>query len=93
MLQKLACLKKPVSVKNGSGKSRILAAIVRENPELQTHSVFIRLFSILSIESVKAKIAGELKNRPGNGFFICYFEHIGELHRWPFEELRTLIRK
>ena len=68
------------------------AAIVRENPELQTHSVFIRLFSILSIESVKAKIAGELKNRPGNGFFICYFEHIGELHRWPFEELRTLIR-
>jgi hypothetical protein len=68
------------------------AAKVRENPELQTHSVFIRLFSNFTIESVKAKIAGELKNLPGNGSFICYFEHIGELHKWPYEELRMFIR-
>jgi hypothetical protein len=69
------------------------AAIVREYPELQTHSVFIRLFSDLTIGSVKAKIAGELKNRPGNGFFMCFFEQTGELYKWPYEELRMLIKK
>ena len=68
------------------------AAIVRENPELQTHSVFIRLLSNFTVESVKAKIAGELKNKPGDGSFMCYFEQTGELYTWPYEELRTLIR-
>jgi hypothetical protein len=69
------------------------AALVREYPQLQTHSVFIRLFSNLTIGSVKAKIAGELKNRPKNGFFICYFEQIKELYSWSYEELRMLIKK
>jgi hypothetical protein len=66
-------------------------AVRKEHPEIKTHSVFIRLLSDFSIGSVKAKIAGELKNRPENGKFICYFEHIGELHTWSFEELRSII--
>jgi hypothetical protein len=49
------------------------------------------LLSDFTIGSVKAKIAGELKNRPENGSFICYFERIGELHTWSFEELRAII--
>jgi hypothetical protein len=66
-------------------------AVRKDHPEIKTHSIFIRLRSNLSIGSVKAKIAGELKSRPENGKFICYFEHIGELHTWSFEELRTII--
>jgi len=67
------------------------AAVVREYPEIRTHSVFIRLFSNFTIESVKAKIAGELKNRPGNGSFMCFFEQTGELYTWPYESLRMFI--
>ena len=48
-------------------------------PQVNTHSVFIRLFSNLSVGSVKAKIAGELKNRADNGRFICYFDASGTL--------------
>jgi hypothetical protein len=55
--------------------------------------VFIRLLSDLSVGSVKAKIAGELKNRTGKGRFICYFEAAGELHAWTYEELRAIIGK
>jgi len=69
------------------------AAIIEKHPEIRSHSVFIRLFSDLTIISVKAKIAGELKNRSGNGFFICYFEQIGALHIWSYNELRMLIKK
>ena len=54
------------------------------------HSVFIRLLSDIPIESVKAKIAGELKNRKGEGSFICYFEIIGELHTWTYAELLAI---
>jgi hypothetical protein len=60
-------------------------------PELKAHSVFIRLFSNLSPGSVKAKIAGELKNRPDPGRFICYFEASGMLYSWTNEELRGII--
>jgi hypothetical protein len=59
----------------------------------QAHSVFIWLFSDLSVESVKAKIAGELKERLDPGSFICYFDISGELHSWAYEELRALIGK
>jgi len=55
------------------------------------HSVFIWLMSDISVGSVKAKIAGELKNRPDRGRFICYFETSGELHSWTYEELRAII--
>jgi len=67
------------------------AAVLKEHPELKTHSVFIRLLSNHTIGSVKAKIAGELKNRPENGSCICYFEQTGELHKWTYGELKTLI--
>jgi hypothetical protein len=66
-------------------------AVRESRPEIQTHSVFIRLLADFSVGSVTAKIAGELKNRPECGFFICYFEQTGELHTWPFEELRSMI--
>jgi len=55
------------------------------------HSVFIWLLSDLSIGSVKAKIAGELKNRYDEGSFICFFEKTGQLHSWTYEELRSII--
>ena len=57
------------------------------------HSVFIWLLSDISVGSVKAKIAGELKNRDDNGSFICFFEEIGELYFWTYEELRSMITK
>jgi len=69
------------------------AAALKEHPELKTHSVFIRLLSDHTIGSVKAKIAGELKNKPENGSCICYFEQTGELHKWTYGELKTLIGK
>jgi hypothetical protein len=55
------------------------------------HSVFIRLLSDLSVGSVKAKIAGELKERKDEGSFICFFEKTGELFTWTYEELRAII--
>jgi hypothetical protein len=55
------------------------------------HSVFIWLLSDLSVGNVKAKIAGELKERKDEGSFICFFEKIGELHTWTYEELRSII--
>jgi len=55
------------------------------------HSVFIRLLSDLTVGSVKAKIAGELKNRNDDGSFICFFEKTGELHIWSYDELRAII--
>jgi len=57
----------------------------------KSHSVFIRLLSDLSVRSVKAKIAGELKKRYDDGSFICFFESINELHSWTYEELRSFI--
>jgi hypothetical protein len=59
----------------------------------RVHSVFIRLKTDLTLMSVMSKIAGELKNRPDQGRFICYFETTGELHSWTYGELRAIIRK
>ena len=55
------------------------------------HSVFIRLLSDIPIKSVKAKIAGELKNRFDEGRFICFYEKTKELYIWTFNELRSII--
>jgi hypothetical protein len=57
----------------------------------QEHSVFIHLISNLKTEAVKAKIAGELKERIDNGNFIFFFEQINELHSWSYQELRSII--
>ena len=68
------------------------ASLAKQRPEIQSHSVFIRLFSDLPLASVKAKIAGELKDRLDSGTFFCYFEVSGELYSWSYEELRAIIR-
>jgi hypothetical protein len=59
----------------------------------KVHSVFIRLKTDLPLMSVMSKIAGELKSRSDHGRFICYFEKIGELYSWSYEELRAIIGK
>jgi hypothetical protein len=68
-------------------------ASLAKNRERDGHSVFIRLFSDLPVESVRAKAAGELKERPDNGSLICYFENTGTLYRWTYSELRSMIGK
>ena len=66
---------------------------VARSRNVDSHSVFIRLFSDLPVESVRAKIAGELKERPDTGSLICYFETTRILYKWSFSELRALIGK
>jgi len=67
-------------------------AILLQNFKLtKKHSVFIRLLSDISLNSVKAKIAGVLKNRYDDGRFICFFEKNDELHSWNYKELRSII--
>jgi hypothetical protein len=67
-------------------------SLLTENCSLtKEHSVFIWLKSDISVGSVKAKIAGELKNRADRGRFICYFETTSELYSWTYEELRAII--
>jgi hypothetical protein len=60
---------------------------------IHEHAVFIRLLSGLSIGSVKAKIAGELKGRSDPGKFFCFFENAQQLYSWSYEELKALIGK
>jgi hypothetical protein len=69
------------------------ASLVKNRNEIQSHSVFIRLFSDLPPESVTAKIAGELKERLDSGSVICFFETTGELYTWTYKELRLIIGK
>jgi hypothetical protein len=67
------------------------AALVKGCTCTGKHSVFIRLLSNLGVDSVRAKIAGELKNRSGEGHFTCYFEQSGKLYTWSYDELRSII--
>jgi hypothetical protein len=67
------------------------AALIKNCIVTEKHSVYIRLLSDLSPGSVKAKIAGELKGRSGNGTVICYFEVSGLLCYWTYDELRAII--
>lgn len=69
------------------------ASLVAEKKGKPEHSVFIRLKADLSLMSVMSKIAGELKERSGQGRFICYFETNEELRSWTYEELRSIIGK
>jgi hypothetical protein len=69
------------------------ASLLTGKAGTQEHSVFIRLKTDLPLISVMSKIAGELKNRPDKGRFICYFETTGELYSWTYEELRAIIGK
>jgi len=65
--------------------------LLKDHPSITEHSVFIRLLSDFSEGSVKAKIAGELKGRQDTGQFICYFEHLGELRVWTYDELKCMM--
>jgi hypothetical protein len=67
--------------------------LLADHSKIAAHSVFIRLKSVLTAGSVKAKIAGELKDRSDPGSFICYFENTGELYSWAYDELRAIIGK
>ena len=69
------------------------ASLLSNKTMVQNHSVFIRLISDLSLISVMSKIAGELKNRTGQGRFICYFELSRDLYTWTYDELRAIIGK
>jgi hypothetical protein len=69
------------------------ATLAGEGPNRPEHSVFLRLLSDLEVDSIRAKIAGELKGRTGKGRFTCYFEHTGKLYSWTYEELRSIIGK
>ena len=69
------------------------ASLVKDHIDIKSHSVYVRLFSDLSVESVKAKIAGELKTRYDNGNFICFFETDAKLYKWSYSELRAMINK
>jgi len=63
-------------------------------PEIKAeHNVFLRLYTPFSIESVRAKIAGELKNSTDEGCCICYFEATEELYYWTYNELRAIVGK
>jgi len=57
------------------------------------HSVFLRIFTPFSVESVRAKIAGELKNSADEGCCICYFEATEELFFWTYNELRAIVHQ
>jgi hypothetical protein len=65
--------------------------ICQQHPEIGGHSVFVHLYTDLPVMSVKAKIAGELKNRTDPGSFICYFDRTGKLYTWTYEELTAMI--
>jgi len=67
------------------------ASLIKDHTDIKSHSVYVRLFSDLPVDSVKAKIAGELKTRYDNGYFICFFEIATELHKWSYSELRAII--
>jgi hypothetical protein len=66
-------------------------SLLKKHGIMAKHSVFLRLFTPFTVESVRAKLAGELKNTTDEGRCICYFEATGELHTWDYDELRAII--
>jgi hypothetical protein len=77
------------SFKKGYKQGR---SILEAHPEIEAeHDVFLRLFTTLNVESVRAKLAGELKNTADKGRCICHFEAAGELYSWDYDELRAIV--
>jgi len=68
-------------------------SLLKKHEITAEHSVFIRVFTPFSIESVRGKIAGELKNSTDEGCCICYFEATKELYYWTYDELRAIVGK
>jgi hypothetical protein len=68
-------------------------SLLRKHGITAEYSVFLRVFTPFSVDSVRAKIAGELKNSTDKGCCICYFESTEELYFWTYDELRAIINK
>ena len=67
-------------------------SMIENYPDIKMeHNVFLRLYTPFSVESVRAKIAGELINTSNKGSCICYFEATEELYSWTYEELRAIV--
>jgi len=66
-------------------------SLLKKHGVTAEHSVFLRIFTPFGVDSVRAKIAGELKNSADKGCCICYFEAAGELYFWTYDELRAII--
>jgi hypothetical protein len=68
-------------------------SMLETHPEIKAeHDVFLRLYTPFTVESVRAKIAGEIKNTSDKGRCICYFEATEELFYWTYDELRAILR-
>jgi hypothetical protein len=68
-------------------------SLLKKHAVIAEHSVFLRLFAPFNVESVQAKIAGELKNSADKGRCICFFDSTGELYFWTYDELRARMGK
>jgi hypothetical protein len=66
-------------------------SLLKKHGIIAQHSVFLRIYTPFSVDSVKAKLAGELKNSTDEGFCICFFEPTEELYFWPYAELRAIV--
>jgi hypothetical protein len=76
------------SFKRGYKQGR---SVLEAHPEIMAeHDVFLRLFTPFTVESVRAKLAGELKNTTDKGCCICSFEARRELYFWDYDELRAI---
>jgi hypothetical protein len=77
------------SFKKGYKQGR---SVLEAHPGIMAeHDVFLRLFTPFTVESVRAKLAGELKNTADQGRCICYFEAAEKLFIWSYDELRAII--
>ena len=77
------------SFKKGYKQGR---SVLEAHPGIRAeHDVFLRLFTPFTVESVRAKLAGELKNTTDTGRCICHFEAAGELYTWDYDELRAIV--
>jgi hypothetical protein len=76
------------SFKRGYKQGR---SVLESHPEIiAEHDVFLRIFTPFTVESVRAKLAGELKNTTDKGCCVCYFEAMGKLYSWDYDELRAM---
>jgi hypothetical protein len=76
------------SFKRGYKQGR---SVLESHPEITAeHAVFLRIFTPFTVESVRAKLTGELKNTTDKGRCVCYFEATGELCSWDYDELRAI---
>jgi hypothetical protein len=67
-------------------------SMLENHPEVKAeHDVFLRLYTPFTVESVRAKIAGEIKDTSSKGRCICYFEATEELFYWTYDELRAIV--